>query len=251
MVFGGSLGCHADATPARSTDEGATSTAAATSMSTASATGDDTTTASTSTTTTTADDTSTHGGVETTGTTGGGSPIAWDPAFDDRALVCKLFSDTGIDDPTANATHTRFNLRGTDLGAPAIVGDRLYLFLGDSVGYRLIWDFGEDPDAVAWVDANAARDDVSVLCNALEVLVTPDVPSVAAGVDPTIARDFAGAAMAAPRGESLADYIAQPAGPQFPFMPGTFEVPAGAMAMDDAVWIFYAGLAELTPRRLR
>ena len=170
------------------------------------------------------------------------------PALVERAFVCKLVNDSGIDEPTANLTHTRFNLRGTDLGVPAIAGGRLLLFFGDSVGYRVIWDFGEDPDAVGWIDAATAIADPTALCDSLSFLVTSDVPSVAAGSDPSIERDFAGAAMTPPRGQTVQQYIAQPAGP-FDFMPGTFEVPAGALARGDEVWLFYAGLVELAPTR--
>jgi hypothetical protein len=195
------------------------------------------TTSSTSTTSadTTADD-----------STGAPLPDAWVPSFVDRSLVCKLVSNTGLDDPTANQTHTRFNLRGTDLGIPVTLGDRLLIFFGDTVGYRMIWDFGEDPDAVATIDAASVLADPSALCDGLSFWVTGDVPSVAAGVDPAIERDFAGAAMTAPDGQSVADYIAQPAGP-FDFMPGTFEVPTGALADGTGVWIFYAGLVDPVP----
>ncbi|HWB77423.1 MAG TPA: DUF4185 domain-containing protein, partial [Nannocystaceae bacterium] len=170
------------------------------------------------------------------------------PLLVERSYHCKLVNESGIDDPTANHTHTRFNLRGTDLGVPVIADERLLLFFGDSVGYRVIWDFGEDPDAVGWIDADVASADPTALCDSLAFLVTPDVPSVAAGSDPTIERDFAGAAMTAPRGQTVQQYIAQPAGP-FDFMPGTFEVPAGALARGNEVWLFYAGLVELAPTR--
>ncbi len=184
---------------------------------------------------------------DTDSSTGEPVPTAWTPSFLAREFVCKLISDTGLDDPTDNHTHTRFNLRGTDLGIPALVASRLLLFFGDTVGYRVIWDFGEDPDAVATIDAAAAIADPAVMCNALDFYVTGDVPSVAAGVDPSIERDFAGAAMTPPAGQSITEYIAQPAGP-FDFLPGTFEVPTGALGQDDAAWLFYAGLVETQPR---
>lgn len=216
------------------TGDGPTGTA--TSTGTASSATTDGTTAGTST-----------GGDTQADSTGEPEPTAWTPSYVSRSLVCKLVSDRGLDDPTANATHTRFNLRGTDLGVPVIWGSRLLVLFGDTVGYRVIWDFGEDPDAVATIDAASVQADPSALCDGLDFYVTPDVPSVAAGVDPAIERDFAGASMTAPDGESVADYIAQPAGP-FAFMPGTFEVPTGALAHDAGVWIFYAGLVETSPR---
>lgn len=209
--------------------------------------GDVTTSGATTSSSTTAATTTTTSTTEE-GSTGEPSSDRWMPALLERSFHCKLVNQAGIDDPTDNHTHTRFNLRGTDLGVPVIAGGRLQLFFGDSVGYRVIWDFGEDPDAVGWIDAELVAADVDALCDSLAFLVTPDVPSVAAGTDPSIERDFAGAAMTPPRGQTVQQYIAQPAGP-FDFMPGTFEVPAGALARGDEVWLFYAGLVELAPTR--
>lgn len=223
-------------------DETSTSTVGTSTSATESSS--DVTATTTAATTTTTSDT----GVVDESSTGEPSPIGWTPALAEQGFVCKLVSDTELDDPSANHTHTRFNLRGTDLGVPVIAAERLHLFFGDTVGYRVIWDFGEDPDAVGWIDAATVAADPSALCDSLAFLVTPDVPSVAAGTDPSVERDFAGAAMAPPAGETLAQYIAQPAGP-FDFMPGTFEVPSGALGRGDQVWLFYAGLVELAPTR--
>lgn len=186
-------------------------------------------------------------GESGTGAAAGGGPWS-NPVLSHIDFTCKLISDATIDDPTDNRTQTRFNLRGTDLGVPAIAGDRLYLFFGDTVGYREIWDFGEDPDSVARLSLDVVRADPSSVCRELDFYVTPDDPSVAADVDPTILRDFAGASMAPPSGEAIAGYVAQPAGP-FPNLPGTFEVPSGAI--DDGqggVFVFYAGRVETAPR---
>jgi len=176
-----------------------------------------------------------------------GEPSEWEPSLLERSFLCKLVSDTELSDPTENALHTRFNLTGTDLGVPVAADDTLYLLFGDSVGYRVIWPFGEDPDAVGRIPLAAVQADPTALCRELELYVTPDVPSVAAGVDPAIERDFAGAYMLPPPGESIGAYIADGAGP-FPNMPGTFEVPTGALASDGALWLFYAGLVEFSPR---
>jgi hypothetical protein len=111
----------------------------------------------------------------------------------------------------------------------------------------VIWPFGEDPDAVGWIPLATVEADPTALCRELALYVTPDVPSVAAGVDPTVERDFAGAYMIPPPGEPIESYIADGAGP-FPNMPGTFEVPTGALASDGAIYLFYAGLVEFTPR---
>lgn len=138
-------------------------------------------------------------------------------------------------------------MKGTDLGIPLVTGGDLHLFFGDSVGYRVIWDFGEDPDAVARVPLARASEDPARLCSELDFYVTPDVPSIAAGVDPSIERDFASAFMAPPPGEPIERYIAQPP-PGFPNIPGTFEVPTGAAAIGGRAYLFYAGAVETAPR---
>lgn len=166
---------------------------------------------------------------------------------DDLELLCKLVNAGSIHEPTANATHTRFNLRATDLGVPLVIGDRLHLFFGDTHGYREIWSIGEDPDAVGYADAAAVADDPSVLCSALSFYVTPDVPSVAADTDPSVQRDFAVGWMLPPPGEDVSAYVGRHA-PAFPNVPGSFEVPSGALAVGDAAYIFWAGMAELEPR---
>lgn len=181
------------------------------------------------------------------GDTGTPVPTDWTPSLIDYGLHCKLISDETLEDPTANATHTRFNLRGTDLGIPLVIGDALHLFFGDTTGYREIWPFGEDPDSVAFTDAAAVAADPSVLCDSLDVYVTPDIPSVAADTDPSVLRDFAAGSMTAPPGEMLSDYIGDTAGP-FQQIPGSFEVPSGAMTIGDAVYLTWAGQSELMPR---
>jgi hypothetical protein len=177
----------------------------------------------------------------------GGRGLSYSATLLERELLCKLISGAHLNDPTANQTHTRFNLKGTDLGIPLATGSELHLFFGDSVGYALIWDFGEDPDAVARVPLASATADPSSLCSQLDFYVTPDDPSVAAGVDPSIQRDFASAWMTPPPGEPIEPYIAQPP-PGFPQIPGTFEVPSGAVEIGSKVYLTYAGAVELAPR---
>jgi hypothetical protein len=177
----------------------------------------------------------------------GGARLRYDGTLLERKYLCKLISNEHIDDPTANHTQTRFNLRGADLGVPVVSGDELLLLFGDTVGYKAIWDFGEDPDSVGRVPLASVLADPAALCDELDFYVTPDVPSVAHGQDPAIERDFAGAWMAPPGGEAIGAYLAQPAGP-FASMPGTFEVPGGALSLGGgAVMAFYAGLVETSP----
>ncbi|MEQ1508703.1 MAG: DUF4185 domain-containing protein, partial [Myxococcota bacterium] len=160
---------------------------------------------------------------------------------------CELLSEDTLEDPTDNHVQTRFNLLGSDLGVPVVVGDGLHLLFGDTVGYRLIWTWGEDPDSVGVVPLASVVADPTAVCRELAFYVTPDVPSVAASVDASIERDFAGVAMIAPPGESLADYIHDPAGP-FPNLPGTFEVPAGAATLSTgATYVWYAGGVAFGP----
>lgn len=173
-----------------------------------------------------------------------------------RTLVCKLISGDELGYESDNRTHTRFNLRGTDLGIPAIVGDDLTLFFGDTHGWRDIWRVGEDPDSVARVSLSAARADLRALCDQLDFYVTADTPSVAAAGDPSILRDFEGAYLTAPPGERIRDYIDRPV----PFFEtetgsfaGSFEVPAGALGRPDGAYVFWAtrpGTGSIGPMRL-
>ena len=173
-----------------------------------------------------------------------------------RTLVCKLISGDDWDRESANRTHTRFNLRGTDLGTPAIVGDDLTLFFGDTHGWRQIWRVGEDPDAVARVPLAAARADLTTLCDRLDFIVTSDVPSVAASTDPSVLRDFEGGYLGAPPGESIRDYIDRPV-PAFETadssFAGSFEVPSGAISHAGQTYIFWStrsGTGDIEPMRL-
>lgn len=187
------------------------------------------------------------GALAATGHTGAAPPIGpFTPTLTALRFGCEVVNGDAVDQPSANDTHHRFNLMGTDLGVPVVAGDEVFLFFGDTVGYRGIWPWGEDPDSVAHLPLPALRADPTAVCRDLDFLVTPDVPSVAAGFDPSIQRDFAGAAMIAPPGGSVTDYVGDPAGP-FPWMPGTFEVPTGALFQDGAVWLFYAGLVDFGP----
>jgi hypothetical protein len=172
----------------------------------------------------------------------------------DRELVCKLISGDELLFESENHTHTRYNLRGTDLGTPAIVGDELHLFFGDTHGYRRIWRVGEDPDSVARVSLSAARADLRVLCTDLRFYVTPDVPSVAAGEDPRIERDFEGGYLGPPPGRSIREFIDRPAlESEAGAFAGSFEVPSGALTHDGRTYVLWSarpGTGEIGPMRL-
>jgi hypothetical protein len=175
------------------------------------------------------------------------------PSFDARTppavsafFDCKLINGATTRDPTTNHLQTRFNLTGTDLGIPLAIGSDLHLFFGDTMGYEEIWPPGQDPDSVAHISLGEAKTDFTTLCRDLGVYVTPDDPSVAHATDPTVLRDFAGAYMTPPPGGSLDQYIAQHP-PGYPNIPGTFEVPTGAIFSGGNAYVFYAGLVTKTP----
>ena len=177
------------------------------------------------------------------GGSGGGGPTS---TFTSRSFLCKLINNASLQDPTPNQLHTRFNLMGTELGVPVVSGNFLYLFFGDTQGYKVIWGFGEDPDSVARIPFANVVADPTTLCKSLEFYVTPDNPSVANATDSTILRDFAGVYMLPPMGQNIANYITQAAGP-FPNIPGTFEAPTGGFSKAGKVFLFYAGLVQTAP----
>ena len=149
-------------------------------------------------------------------------------------LTCKLITNRSQDDETDNRTHSRFNLRGTDLGIPVAHGADLYFFFGDSAG-RTIWPLGPEslPDAVGYsgVGLTATSADPSTLCKDLKFLTVPGKA------------DFAGAAMTPPAGRSINEFIHNPSGPRgknmFPNLPGDFEVPSGAFSYGGSIYVFY------------
>jgi hypothetical protein len=186
------------------------------------------------------------------GTDGGSTPDGGTtrglPVLSGLEELCKLITNRNQDDPTANDTHHRFNLRGTDLGIPVAVGNDVYFFFGDSAGEAGIWPLGPQslPDAVGYsaVGAAALAADPSTLCSNLAFLALAPQDSVGPKVNAQVQRDFAAGAMAAPAGGTLADYIHNPAGDrgqnQFPQLPGDFEVPSGGFSWNGALYLFYS-----------
>lgn len=188
------------------------------------------------------------GGVEAGGMGGGGQGgnVADPPVLASTQELCKLINNQNISDPTANATHTRANILGTDLGIPVGHGDELYLFFGDTVGYKVIWPFAESvPDAVGFAAHGrpAIAEDPTLLCDGLRFLRLAPGASAGPSADPAIQADFAGGAMSAPSGHSLSEFIKNPSGPigqnAFPSLPGTFEVPSGAFSSGGSIYVFY------------
>jgi hypothetical protein len=160
--------------------------------------------------------------------------------FEDLALGCKLISDRNLDHPTANDTHGRANVRGTDLGIPLEHAGDLYFFFGDTAGAQVIWPLGPEslPDAVGFsaLGAAAVAEDPLVLCSQLRFLTT-------GGASGTAQADFAGAYMAPPAGRPIGEFIRNPSGPRgqnaFPNLPGDFEVPSGAFSYGGSIYLFY------------
>jgi hypothetical protein len=160
--------------------------------------------------------------------------------------LCKLLSNRNTSDPTPNDVQHRANMLGADLGIPVVHGDQLYLFFGDTLGYAGIWGATEShPDAIGYATDSAATlaAQPNLLCSDLRIVSLPAAQSIGPQVDPTVQADFAGAAMTAPAGGALADYIHNPAGgangTTFPYLPGDFEVPSGAFSTADAIYVFY------------
>jgi hypothetical protein len=182
-----------------------------------------------------------------------GSPTTTDaaalptPSFVSLAERCKLINDRNLDDPSANLPTTRANLRGTDLGIPVVNGTDLYVFFGDSAGFKAIWPLGPEslPDAVGYsaVPYASVKADPSALCTNLRFLGGPKQSGAGHAVDSTIERDFAAASMTPPAGHAISEYIHNPAGPRganaFPSLPGDFEVPSGAFSYQGSIYLFY------------
>ncbi len=163
--------------------------------------------------------------------------------------LCKLLSNRRASDPTPNDVQHRANVLGADLGIPVVADDRLYLLFGDTIGFTGIWGAGEShPDAVG-----VGRDPASaialhpeLLCGGLQILSLAPAQSRGPQLDPAVLADFAGAAMTAPSGHSLGEYIHDPAGGNgttFPYLPGDFEVPSGAFAVGGSIYTFYTTVA--------
>lgn len=173
-------------------------------------------------------------------------------------VLCKLISDRNLEDPTANDTHHRFNLVGTDLGIPVRHGGDLFLFFGDTAGYKGIWPLGPEslPDAVGYssVPAQTVATSPELLCDGLRFLALDPAGSLGPGVDPAVQRDFAVASMAPPPGHAISEFIHNPAGPRganaFPSFPGDFEVPSGAFSHAGSIYVFYTTV-QLEPFGMR
>lgn len=155
--------------------------------------------------------------------------------------VCKLINGRGVDDPSANDLHHKFNLRGSDLGIPVEHDGTTYFFFGDSIGFKGIWNFGESvPDAVGFASTADLARDARALCTRLGFLSLAPAQSFGPTKDPTIQRDWAAISMRPPAGHTLGEYIKNPAGHgKFAHLPGDFEVPSGAFSANGSIYVFY------------
>jgi Domain of unknown function (DUF4185) len=169
--------------------------------------------------------------------------------------LCKLLSNRNTSDPTPNDVQHRANVLGADLGIPVEYGDQLFLFFGDTIGFAGIWGGGEShPDAVGHGadPASAIAAQPNLLCSDLQIATLAPAQSIGPQVDPSVEADFAGAAMTAPAGSTLGDFIHDPAGStsgtMFQNLPGDFEVPSGAFSAGDSIYVFYTTV--VTPNDL-
>jgi hypothetical protein len=158
--------------------------------------------------------------------------------------LCKLLSNRNTSDPTTNDVQHRANVLGADLGIPVVQANRLYLLFGDTIGYAGIWGGGDShPDAVghATDDAAMVAAHPELLCSDLRIATLAPQDSTGPHVDPSVQADFAAGFMTAPSGHTLGEYIRNPAGDAtvFPSLPGDFEVPSGAFAYGDSIYVFY------------
>ncbi len=195
------------------------------------------------------DDGASDGGVDATSTNPPDPPPVH--TLDELTVRCKLINDRNLDDPTANDTHQRANLRGSDLGIPVVHGSNLFFFFGDTAGDQVIWPLGPEslPDAVGYAAVPAAQvaTNPSLLCSQLRFL---HIDSATGSAD----ADFAGAWMTPPPGHAIGQYVHNPSGPPganaFPNMPGDFEVPTGAFSHGGSIYIFYS-IVEVNPLDMR
>lgn len=157
-------------------------------------------------------------------------------AFTGRRLVCKLINEAGLWDDTANRTHARSAVAGTDLGLSFSLHGVLFLLFGDTMAttgpFRV--GSGADPDsvAVALGGPGELREHPERLCDGLRFLNEPG------------SARFAPVRLQAPPGEPLSRYVRSPP-PGRPELPGTFEVPSGVVTHGDDAFVFYTS-AEKT-----
>src|ERR1041385_4325459 len=118
----------------------------------------------------------------------------FEPALVGSPQICKLLSNKNTSDPTANDVQHKSNVLGADLGISAVSNDKLYIFFGDTIGYRGIWPGNEShPDSVGYsIDSAAAvAADPSLLCSRLGIVSLPPGHSVGAGVGSSVPGDLA------------------------------------------------------------
>jgi hypothetical protein len=174
------------------------------------------------------------------------------PTLTSTSEVCKLISNTSQSDPTPNQTQTRANLLGADLGIPVDSAGTLYLFFGDSWGYKGIWQPGQSfPDAVGYAldSTSVVTATPDLLCSDLRFLTLSPGSSVGPTIDSSVVADFAAGAMTAPSGDALSNYVHNPSGgggTTFPNLPGTDEVPSGGFASGGSIYIFYTTVNSTT-----
>ena len=166
--------------------------------------------------------------------------------------VCKLLNDRATGDPTANDVEHRFNVAGADLGFSVATPERLWIFFGDTIGYRNYWA-KNGPDSVGYVDGTPSEIAAHprLLCDRLSIVSKMKGRPFRARarrravLGPRVAAGFTPAAMLPPRGRKITEFIRNPVDARHPRMPGSFEVPSGAFAADGSIYVFYTGAPGL------
>ncbi|HUS33224.1 MAG TPA: DUF4185 domain-containing protein [Kofleriaceae bacterium] len=167
------------------------------------------------------------------------------PTLASTQQLCKLLSDRNVNDPSANDVQHNSNVLGADLGIPVAANDKLYILFGDTIGFAGIWPINEShPDSVGYGldSATAIAANPALLCERMRIVSLPAAQSIGPSVNAAVKADFAGAAMIAPSGHGLGEYIRNPAGADgntFAQLPGDFEVPSGAFSVNGAIYVFY------------
>jgi uncharacterized protein DUF4185 len=167
------------------------------------------------------------------------------PVLGTSEQLCKLLNNKNVSDPTPNGVQFHANVLGADLGIPVVANERLYLLFGDTIGFAGIWGGGEShPDSIGYAldPPYAIAANPALLCTHLAIITLLPKDSRGPTVDPRVEADFAGAAMIAPPGHQLGEFIHNAAGSgatRFPQLPGDFEVPSGAFADNGSLYVFY------------
>jgi hypothetical protein len=134
-------------------------------------------------------------------------------------------------------------LKGTDLGISVAGRGQVWFFFGDTMAFKNSWKPGQGPDSIGFVEASPERlaSTPNLLCDHLNFV----------RAKPPAEHDFAAASMIPPADQPISMYVRNPAGPRFPNVPGSFEVPSGSFAYDGDIYIFYTGGPDFSVKPIK